>query len=396
MHILAGLLACALLVFLGFALFNDNPLGGEPSVRVAIAPSPSAQKADSGAANSSKDESGKASPAIAAPSKAAASPSGQQTVTIIDGSRGTRQEVPIGAGGDAGPPSAAPANTPAADSANPASSPAPALMNGVDQRLLENSRYGMVPIAAAGLKPSQVYAGGDAALRARALTTPSIAIVMTGMGVGAAKTSDATMKLPGAVTLAFTPYGTDPGKMVERARSLGHEILLQVPMEPFDYPDNDPGPRVLLTSLPQEENIDRLMWHMSRFQGYVGLTNFMGGRFIGSDTALQPIIKEASRRGLVFLDDGSAIRSVASTLAEGQAMPFARADATLDTVPTPAEIDRALSRLELIAKQRGVAVGVASALPVSIDRIAAWAKTLESRGIVLVPLTSAMLKAKSS
>ena len=40
-----------------------------------------------------------------------------------------------------------------------------------------------------------------------------------GLGVGAAKTADAIMKLPAAVTLAFTPYGSDPGKLVERARA---------------------------------------------------------------------------------------------------------------------------------------------------------------------------------
>ena len=58
-------------------------------------------------------------------------------------------------------------------------------------------------------------------------------------------------------------------------------------------------------------------------------------------------------------------------------------------------IDRALTKLESLARERGLAVGVASALPVSIDRIAAWTKALESRGIMLVPLTTAMLKSKS-
>ena len=48
-----------------------------------------------------------------------------------------------------------------------------------------------------------------------------------------------------------------------------------------------------------------------------------------------------------------------------------------------------------MAKERGVAIGVASALPVSIERISVWAKTLESHGIMLVPLTTAMLKSKS-
>jgi polysaccharide deacetylase 2 family uncharacterized protein YibQ len=223
---------------------------------------------------------------------------------------------------------------------------------------------------------------------------PVVAIVVGGLGVGAAKTTDAIMKLPPAVTLAFTPYGSDPTKLAERARVQGHEILLQIPMEPFDYPDNDPGPQTLLTSLAAEQNLDRLDWHLSRFQGYVGVANFMGGRFVVNDTSMQPIIREAAKRGLGYFDDGSAPQSVAAALASGQAMPFARADLSIDAVPTAVEIDRALARLEELAKERGTAVGVASALPISIERIGAWIKTLQSHGILLAPLTTVMLKSK--
>ena len=73
-----------------------------------------------------------------------------------------------------------------------------------------------------------------------------------------------------------------------RARaSEGHEVLLQAPMEPFDYPDNDPGPQTLLTSLTPEQNVDRLHWLMSRFQGYVGIAGSMGARFTASEQALR-------------------------------------------------------------------------------------------------------------
>jgi polysaccharide deacetylase 2 family uncharacterized protein YibQ len=166
-------------------------------------------------------------------------------------------------------------------------------------------------------------------------------------------------------------------------------------MEPFDYPDNDPGPQTLLTTLPAEQNLDRMYWHLSRFQGYAGIANFMGARFVVADNVMQPIVREAAKRGLGYLDDGSAPRSVAPQQAAGQAMPFARADLAIDAVPTAIEIDRALVKLESLARERGLAVGVASALPVSIERIAAWSKALESRGIMLVPLTTAMLKSKS-
>jgi uncharacterized protein len=121
----------------------------------------------------------------------------------------------------------------------------------------------------------------------------------------------------------------------------------------------------------------------------------MGARFVVADSAMQPIIGEAAKRGLGYFDDGSAPRSVASTLAASQAMPYAKADFTIDAVPTSAEIDRVLAKLENLAKERGTAVGIASALPVSIERIGVWTKTLESRGIMLVPLTTAMLKSRS-
>ena len=87
---------------------------------------------------------------------------------------------------------------------------------------------------------------------------------------------------------------------------------------------------------------------------------------------------------------------MAPSLAAGQAMPFAKGDVAIDAVPTVAEIEHALSKLEDIARERGFAVGTSSALPVSIERIAAWSKGLEARGILLVPLTSAVLKSKSS
>jgi uncharacterized protein len=363
----AALLGVFLVTFASFAMFNENPLGGEPIARVAIRQATPAEEKTT-AAPSAAFEPGAAKQA---------SPAEQKTVTIIDGSSGARQSVVI-----------------ANDGAEPGGMVrTPGVMAGIDSRLLEKSRHGMIPMTADGLKPFTVYAAE--ADRAKAAKMPIVSIVVGGLGVGAAKTTDAIMKLPAAVTLAFTPYGSDPGKLAERARAQRHEILLQVPMEPFDYPDNDPGPQTLLTTLAAEQNLDRLYWHLSRFQGYAGIANFMGARFVVADAVMQPIVREAAKRGLGYLDDGTAPRSVAASLAGGQSMPFAKADVSIDAVPTAVEIDRALAKLETLARERGTAVGVASALPISIERIGVWIRTLESHGIMLVPLTTAMLKSKS-
>jgi polysaccharide deacetylase 2 family uncharacterized protein YibQ len=167
-------------------------------------------------------------------------------------------------------------------------------------------------------------------------------------------------------------------------------------MEPADYPNTDPGPQTLVTTLTTEQNIDRLQWAMSRFPAYVGVANRMGARFTATEASFAPIIREIGQRGLIYVDDGSSPGSLASRLAGGNSVAFAKANLMLDAVPSAVEIDRALARLEAMARDNGIAVGFVSALPVSIERIAVWAKSVEGRGFTLVPITAAAARTKSS
>jgi uncharacterized protein len=366
--IFAVLLTLPIAAFAGVAMFSSDPLGGEP---MAIAPATSS--ADVAAApegGSPPPASSGAAPAAQPPAPATAA--NTKTVTIIDGKTGAKREIPI-----SGTPDAPPA-------AN-------------EQRLLEQSRHGPLPkIASDGTRPSDAYARPAKSAASGKAGGPRVAIVVGGLGIGANSTADALNKLPAAVTFAFAPYGGDLERQVARARETGHEVMLQIPMEPFDYPDNDPGPHTLLTSIDSGQNIDRLHWLMSRFQGYVGVVNYMGGRFTASEQGMGPVLREAALRGLIYLDDGSSARSLASQIAGANNLAFAKADLIIDQVPAPADLDRALGRLETIARARGTAVGFAGALPVSIDRITRWIKAAESRGIQLVPITAVVGRTKTS
>ena len=173
-------------------------------------------------------------------------------------------------------------------------------------------------------------------------------------------------------------------------------MLLQVGMEPFDYPDNDPGPQTLLASISTEQNLDRLHWFLSRFQGYVGVTSLMGARFTATEHAFAPVLRDIGKRGLIYFDSGASPRSVAGQASGANNVAFAKADVVLDAVPAAAEIDSALARLETTARSRGFAVGSASALPVTIDRISQWVKSADARGITLVPISAVANRAKSS
>jgi polysaccharide deacetylase 2 family uncharacterized protein YibQ len=256
-----------------------------------------------------------------------------------------------------------------------------------DQRLVEKGPYGPLPkIGADGARPLDVYARPLAAATKLPAGAPRLAIVVGGMGISQSATDHAIDSLPGAVTLAFAPYGTDVPGLAAKARTRGHELLLQVPMEPFD-PGQMPGPRSLRVDLAADQNLDHLRWVMSRFAGYVGITNYMGAKFTAQDASLAPVAREIARRGLLWLDDGSSARSIAREVGADADVPFVQAQVNLEGA-APDAIESALKRAEDQARERGSAVLVAAGLPGTVDRVSVFAQDLERRGIALVPVSA--------
>jgi polysaccharide deacetylase 2 family uncharacterized protein YibQ len=249
--------------------------------------------------------------------------------------------------------------------------------------LVEKTDQGILPrVGPTGTRPLDAYA------RPGIVNSSDIriAIVVGGLGLDPDGTRKAIRDLPGTVTLAFAPYGDTLPADTSAARATGHELLLQIPLEPFNYPATDPGPNTLTTNASADVNIGRLHWLMARLTNYVGVMNYMGAKFTAEAGPLAPVIREIGQRGLMYVDDGSSARSRAAELA-GSATPFVRADLVLDAELSAEAIDQNLDQLRAIARERGYAVATATAFPITIDRIAAFAKAAADRGITLVPIS---------
>lgn len=262
---------------------------------------------------------------------------------------------------------------------------APSLAPAPDKRLVEKSRDGLLPkIGADGAKPMDVYARPTSLSSRLPAGAPRLALVVGGVGLNERLSASAIDDLPGAVTLALAPYGSVE-ETATRARERGHEILLQAPMESFDYPRENPGPHTLRIGAA---GLDDLHWLMSRFSGYVGVVNFLGARFTADAGALTPALADIAARGLLYLDDGTSPRSLAASLAPGLGIAAARADVAIDAKAKPQDVETQLTRLEALARKNGQAIAVAEALPATIARLARFARDLERRGIALVPVSA--------
>lgn len=282
------------------------------------------------------------------------------------------------------------------DDSEPATGPADAGASG--SAAAGDSQSG--PLAGAELQQAALADSGVPAWQRFGTTVtvpasqPRIAVVITGLGLSAAATEAAIRQLPAGITLSFSPYARQLNQWIALARVNGHEVMLDLPMEPASYPDDDPGPHALLTGLDTDQNLERLDWVLRRANSYVGVAAYMGSRFTASESHLRPVLEELHERGLMFLDNQSSARSVTGRLASRLGLPFVINNRAIDRAQASrVAINSRLTEIERIAQELGHAVAVAQPYPVTIERLRDWAQSLESRGFALVPITTVAAQA---
>ncbi len=428
-----ALLAALLIAAGGVALWIETegpPPPARPAVSVALAPrpagastaaktTPAAKVPATAAATPAQPvspppaEPGAPTPAAsAAPDAAAAPATAAAPPTSPTSSDAIPPPPPEAPPAPPEPPAAAPAPKPQAQAAPTPATPTPpaevaslpppppapegyrppplsgtgALAPAPDPALVQSTPEGPLPVVAPdGRRAWQVYARPFDPEDKR----PRIAILIAGLGPSSAGTEAAIQGLPGGVSLAFWPYADNIERWIRLARAAGHEVLLNLPMEPENYPDFDPGPKTLLTSLSTEQNLERLDWALSRVTGYVGVADFLGARFTASRRDVTPVLEAIQRRGLVFVDSRMTAQSVAPEVAQSIGLPWVSGTRFLDDPQVSRDaIDTRLRELESIARVQHFALGIGSPYPVTLERVAAWAERLDEKGFALAPVTA--------
>jgi len=231
----------------------------------------------------------------------------------------------------------------------------------------------------------------DAGWEARSVRPPVVragawvAIVIDDLGLDRARAARAA-SLPGPLTLAFMSYAGDVGEQASAARAAGHEIMLHMPMEPEGR--EDPGPGALFVRLPDADIRARVAASLDRLPMAVGLNNHMGSRFTRDARAMRPVLEEIAARGLLFVDSRTSGSSIAGDLALQMGIASAGRDVFLDNEQDAHYVRRQLAELERTASRRGNAIAIGHPHDATLDALAAWIPTMNSRGLQLVPVSA--------
>ena len=264
-----------------------------------------------------------------------------------------------------------------------------ALVGIIFPHITEETEDGPLPIIAAdGRQPWLEYSRGFK----RADRKPRIALIVTNLGLSATYTKAALKLLPEDITLSFSHVAPRLKSWIREARQKGHEVLMDIPMEPLGFPKNDPGRATLLTSSNEVENLNRLEHVMKKAGGYVGLLGTLGTKFMLHSETFLPILKTIKQRGLIYVDSRSTSRSLGPELASSIQLPRAFNNIFIDKEPSNQKIKSKLDELEKIALKKRFAVGIAQPFPLTIEILSQWAEKLKAKQISLAPITAVVDK----
>lgn len=255
---------------------------------------------------------------------------------------------------------------------------------GPDPKLLERTPEGDLPVIAKdGTRPADYYARPFD----HEGSMPVIAVAITGLGYNKALTESAT-NLPGTFSLAYSSYAPSVDIWVKSARQFGHEIWIELPMEPPDYPASDPGPHAIFAEMQPHVVVRNLYTILARIQGAVGIITPKDEVATSNVSAFSTMLDELAKRGLL-----AAVTNTNTTSERDDVLKIRKtftfvADVVIDESMNATMLRAALEKAETLAKQQGHVLLTVKATPGALQALAAWESTLEGKGIQLAPASA--------
>ena len=212
---------------------------------------------------------------------------------------------------------------------------------------------------------------------------PKIAIIITGVGLSRS-TMDTVFTLPANIALSISPYASKVADVVKEALAQGYEVMIDLPLEPADYPLSDPGPLALLTGNSEKQNLDQLDAVAALADDVAGLVAVADEQFTYSVKSISPVLGALAEKKMRLLYASKPGNYFLSTTAEQLGADIIPYQAVLDEKPTAEAIFAQLSAAVTKAKETGLVVVVARPYPITIETINKWMAMPQAREVRIV------------
>jgi polysaccharide deacetylase 2 family uncharacterized protein YibQ len=186
---------------------------------------------------------------------------------------------------------------------------------------------------------------------------PLVAIIIDDLGYDK-NIAKKFSSLNAMLTFSILPYSPHQKSIARLSRDKGFGIMLHLPMEPVEYPDVNPGPGTLLTSMTPDQLTRQLEKDLDAVPFIRGVNNHMGSKMTAESSQMYQIFSILKKRGLYFVDSRTTAETLCKPSARLFQIPFAQRDVFLDHLVEVEFIRKQLKELVRIAQRNGYAVGI--------------------------------------
>ena len=216
---------------------------------------------------------------------------------------------------------------------------------------------------------------------------PRVIVIIYGLGLSRTTTENA-LSLPAEVSLSFSPYANGVAEWTTKANDLGYEILMDIPLEPTNYPKSDPGPYGLLLESDDKKNIDQLNTLISLSEHkFFGLVAPIDEKFTFNEDKIIPILQELKNQNLTFIYTNKPRNYFLPQTAKKLGLSIIAEDVILDADLSDEAIQEAIKNAEIVAAEKGFVVVIARPYQVSVKHLHKWLRSFQEKGLLLIRLS---------
>jgi polysaccharide deacetylase 2 family uncharacterized protein YibQ len=218
---------------------------------------------------------------------------------------------------------------------------------------------------------------------------PTIALVIDDLGYNL-NLAEELFKIDLPFTVSVLPNLPYTNLISRRAIQKGKEVILHLPMEPYDYPNVQVEDGTLLTSMKNEEIRRLIKKALKDLDCAVGANNHMGSRMVENEEKMKIILDEMKKRGLFFLDSRTSPRSLVYDLAKEMGVKTAKRNVFLDVQNNEEYVRKQLDQVADLALHNGCGIAIGHLQPATIRALRSHLPDLSKRGIRFVLLSEVM------
>ncbi|RPI55167.1 MAG: divergent polysaccharide deacetylase family protein [Deltaproteobacteria bacterium] len=185
---------------------------------------------------------------------------------------------------------------------------------------------------------------------------PLVAILIDDMGYNLS-INNQFLSIEAPISFSFLPAAPHTPKLAKKAKDLGKDVLIHLPMEPVNSAI-DPGPGVLRLSMDFDSMLRILRKDLDAVPGAIGVNNHMGSKFTTSKKGMELILTEIKHRGLFFVDSKTTHDSVAYVTARSMGIPAAERSVFIDHDTQKESIRREIKKIVKLSMENGCVLAI--------------------------------------